>query len=103
VPVQSDQPLTSTFMVEMPSPSPTSLHRDEQLEVSREYVELLSASTSPEPVTSTGDGSASITIQGEEGASPAIVVLAFVAPLLIVALALGGVYQLFRWIERRRG
>jgi hypothetical protein len=84
-------------------PEATSSNLDEQLDVSPQYVELLLVNASPEPVTSTGDGSTSITIQGDEGASPAIAVLAFIVPLIIVALALGGVYQLLRWIERRRG
>ncbi len=67
--------------------------------VTQKFSAMLAADASPEPVTST----APVTIQGDEGASPVIFVLAFVAPLLIVALALGAVYQLFRWIERRRG
>ena len=103
VPFQSEQALVLASTEGMLSPEATWSNLDEQLDVPREYVELLLAIASPEPVTSTGDGSTSITIQGDEGASPAIAVLAFVVPLIIVALALGGVYQLLRWIERRRG
>lgn len=68
-----------------------------------EYGGSMPGQASSEPVTSTGDESDAITIQGDEGASPAVAVLAFVAPLLVVAVALGAVYQLFKWMERRRG
>ena len=103
VPSQSDQPLELASTKGMLSPEASSSNLDEQLDVSQQTLELLLAIASPEPVTSTGDGSTSITIQGDDGANPAIAVLAFTVPLIIVALALGGVYQLLRWIERRRG
>jgi hypothetical protein len=103
VPFQSEHPLVLASTKGMLWPEATSSNLDEQLDVSQQYVELLLVNASPEPVTSTGDGSTSITIQGDEGTSPAIAVLAFIVPLIIVALALGGVYQLLRWIERRRG
>lgn len=100
---QFEQPLVVASTKGMLSPEATSSNLDEQLDVSRQTLELLLAIASPEPVTSTGDRSTSITIQGDDGANPAIAVLAFTVPLIIVALAFGGVYQLLRWIERRRG
>ncbi len=103
VPFQSEQPLVLVSTEGMLSPEATSMNLDVQRDVSQQTLAFLLAIASPEPVTSTGDGSTSLTIQGDEGASPAVAVLAITVPLIMVALAFGGVYLLLRWIERRRG
>lgn len=71
-PFQSEQPLVMASTEGMLSPEATSSNLDVQLDVSQQTLELLLAIASPEPVTSTGDGSTSFTIQGDEGASPGV-------------------------------